>query len=347
MAPSPLETVVPAPHSDPAVSVLVVNWNGRHFLGDCLSSLRRQTFRNFEIILIDNGSTDGSADWIRANYPEIRLLALPSNLGFVAANAAGMQSARARDWVVLLNNDTETDAHWLQALMEAAAAHPQAGSLACKMLYFDQRERIDNCGFVLTSSGASRDIGRDRLDGPAFAREFWVFGGCGGAVAYSRKMLDDVGFFDPDIFMTYEDFDLAFRAQLCGWPCLFVPLARVYHHCHGTVPARSGRQVLYSQRNIELVFVKNMPAALMMRFCFHRLLYEVGAAIYFARIGFLPAFLRAKVVAMLRLPVWLARRRQIQARRRITPAQLCSLMEQKGWIIPRLRKIMGWPVASA
>src|SRR5579862_4155213 len=125
----------------PAITVIVINWNGKHFLETCLSALRWQTFRDFETILVDNGSEDGSVDFVLENFPEIRVIALERNIGFAGGNLAGYQQSGG-DWIVLLNNDTEADANWLSGIHEAAAAFPRAGMLASKMLYFDERFKI-------------------------------------------------------------------------------------------------------------------------------------------------------------------------------------------------------------
>ena len=134
----------------PEISVIVVNWNGKHFLETCLTALRRQTFRDFETILVDNGSEDGSAEYVRSGFPEVRLIALDRNLGFTGGNIAGYEQA-CGELIVLLNNDTEVDPRWLEEIHKARRDYPAAGSFASKMLYFDERNRIDNCGFGLTA----------------------------------------------------------------------------------------------------------------------------------------------------------------------------------------------------
>lgn len=307
------------------ITVIVINWNGKHFLETCLSALQGQTFRDFETILVDNGSEDGSVEFVLENFPEIRLIALERNIGFAAGNLAGYQQSRG-DWVVLLNNDTEADANWLFAVHEAAAAFPEAGMLASKMLYFDERNKIDNCGFDLTTAGATLDLGRDEKDSEQWKKTFPVFGACGGAVAYRRRMLEDIGFLDPTFFMTYEDADLSFRAQMRGYECMFVPGAVVYHRYRATMRTEPARQVYYSQRNIEFLYLKNMPAGLMLRYLPQRILYEVGAGFYFIRMGAGMPFLKAKWDALRQLPRILKKRKQIQMRRTVSDAKLRAMM---------------------
>src|SRR6266498_1102161 len=210
-----------SPETTPEMSVIIVNWNGKHFLEECLSSLQRQTFRDFETILVDNGSSDGSVEYVRAQFPKVTIAALKDNLGFTGGNLAGYEVAAGK-LIVLLNNDTEAHERWLEEIHAGSLAHPNAGSFASKMLYFDERTRIENCGFAVCVAGTTAEVGRNEFDGPDFAVSRTVFGACGGAVAYRRRMLEDIGFLDPEFFMIYEDVDLSFRAQLSGYECVYL-----------------------------------------------------------------------------------------------------------------------------
>lgn len=311
----------------PRMSVIILNWNGEPFLEDCLCAMRRQTFRDFETILVDNGSKDGSVEYVRTHFPEVKLLALPENLGFAGGNIAGYAQASG-DLVVLLNNDTEAHPSWLEEIQKASHAYPHAGSFASKMMYFDDRGRVENCGFDVGLSGATVDLGRDEIDGPDWAQPRNVFGGCGGAVAYRRSMLEDIGFLDPDFFMTYEDADLSFRAQLRGYGCVYIPGAIVYHRYRATNRKTPSRQVFYSQRNIEWVYLKNMPLGLILRSAPQRLLYEVGAAIYFTKMGTGAAYFRAKIAVLKRLPALFGKRRKIQSAKTVPNSQLRAMMRK-------------------
>jgi GT2 family glycosyltransferase len=308
------------------ISVIVVNWNGRHLLEVCLNALRRQTFHDFKTIVVDNGSTDESADYVRDNFPEMQLITLPDNRGFAEGNIVGYEQADGK-LIVLLNNDTEAHPEWLAEIHKASLTFPTIGSFASKMMYFDDRQRIENCGFALGSAGETIDLGRDELDGPEWQRQCEVFGACGGAVAYRRSMLDDIGFFDPDFFMVYEDVDLSFRAQLRGYRCLYVPGAIVFHRYRATLRTRPVRQVFYSQRNIEFVYLKNMPIGLTLRFGLRRFLYELGAALYFTSNGYGSAVFHSKYEVMKHLGALWKKRRIIQRKKTVSNAQLLAFME--------------------
>ena len=244
----------------PEISVIILNWNGKQFLEDCLRAMRRQTFRDFETIVVDNGSTDGSVEYIRTHFSEMTLVTLPENLGFTGGNIAGYAQASG-NLVVLLNNDTEAHPRWLEEIHTASQAYPRCGELCFEDDVLRRTGPGRELWIRLGVPGATVDLGRDELDGPAWTQPRKVFGACGGAVAYRRRMLEDIGFLDPDFVMIYEDADLSFRAQLRGHECVYVPGAIVYHRYRVTIGKAPSRQVYYSQRNIEFVYLKNMPLA--------------------------------------------------------------------------------------
>ncbi len=308
------------------MSVIIVNWNGKHFLEACLGSLRRQTFRDFEIILVDNGSSDDSAEYIQVHFPEINLIALEENRGFTGGNIAGYEHATA-ELIVLLNNDTEAHPSWLEEIHNASLQFPDAGSFASKMMYFDCRNKIENCGFGVGTAGTAVDLGRDERDGPQWTAPREVFGACGGAVAYRRSMLNEIGFLDPDFFMVYEDVDLSFRARLRGYSCMYIPTAIVFHRYRATLGTQPKHQVFYSQRNIEFVYLKNMPAGLIFRSALQRFLYEVGAGLYFLRRGSGSAFVRGKFDVLRHLPHIFRKRREIQRTRTVGNSYILRAMQ--------------------
>lgn len=318
------------PMSD--ISVIILNWNGKRFLETCLTALRRQTFRGFETILVDNGSEDGSAEYVRAHFPEVRLIALKENRGFTGGNIAGWEAVRGRlsgnGLVVLLNNDTEAHPLWLEEIHKASCAYPKAGTFASKMMMFDDRNQIENCGFAMSRIGFTVDLGRNEADSPLWSEPQQVFGACAGAAAYRRFMLEDIGFLDNDFFIISEDVDLSFRARLRGYECWMIPSAIVYHRYRSSLSKFPAHQAFFSQRNSEFVYLKNMPLGLILRSAPQRLLYEAGAAVYFTKQGAGSAFLRAKLDVLRCLPSILRKRREIQKRRTITNSQLRTMMQK-------------------
>lgn len=249
--------------SDPLLSVIIPNWNGAAHLSVCLDSLRGQTYPSLEVIVVDNASTDGSRDLLAQQYPEARVLQLPENRGFTGACNAGLKVARG-EILILLNNDTEADAGWLAAVENAFRRHPKAGSVASKMLLFDQRDRFHTAGDYYRLDGIPGNRGVWQEDRGQYDQEAYVFSACGGAAAYRREMLEQIGFLDDAFFFSCEDVDLGWRAQLAGWRCLYTPGAIVYHKLQATGGGVTAS--FYNGRNFIFLIAKNYPADLLRRY---------------------------------------------------------------------------------
>jgi GT2 family glycosyltransferase len=253
----------PARAAAPLASIVIPNWNGIEHLPGCLDSLRKQTYNNTEVILVDNGSTDGSQALVTGQYPEVRLVALERNLGLTGGNNIGFDAARG-EILISLNNDTEVHPLFVEALVIALREHSEAGMAAAKMLLFDRRDQIHSAGDGYGQDGIPFNRGVWQPDEGQFDEPGWIFGGCGGAVAYRRAMLDDVGTFDESFFMYCEDVDLNWRAQLAGWRCWYAPQAIVYHKLSAT----GGGPIAsyYTGRNTLWVIAKNYPGPLLRKY---------------------------------------------------------------------------------
>jgi GT2 family glycosyltransferase len=315
---------------DHKVSIVIVNWNGREFLPECLEALRRQVYRHFSVILVDNGSEDGSAAIVSEHYPEVRIVALQENRGFAAANNVALSMVDT-EFVALLNNDAVPDPLWLKSLVEALEHYPQAGLVASKMLLYDRREIIDRAGDGYTKAGAALLRGRGLPAESHRARE-WVFGACAAAALYRMAMLCDIGFFDEDFFILYEDVDLSFRAQLKGYECLYVPEALVYHRGSSSIVHDSALSVYYGHRNLEWVYIQNMPSRLLLRTIFPHILYDIAALFFFVISGRGKDFFRAKKDAFSGLKRVIKKRQQIQSGKVADDAYLWSLFERPRWM---------------
>jgi GT2 family glycosyltransferase len=243
----------------PAVSIIIPNWNGVVHLPTCLGSLRRQSFADFEAIVADNGSTDGSLALLGLDYPEVRVLALGENRGFTGACNAGMREARGA-FIVLLNNDTEADPRWLEEVVAAFERHPEAGMVASKMLLFDRRDILHTAGDFYRVDGLPGNRGVWQRDEGQYDEEAYVFGACGGSAAYRRTMLEQVGLLDEGFFFSCEDVDLAWRGQLAGWRCIYAPRAIVYHKLSATGGGTIAS--FYDGRNAVCLLIKDYPGDL-------------------------------------------------------------------------------------
>jgi GT2 family glycosyltransferase len=248
----------------PALTVVLLNWNGAHLLPTCLDSLRAQTFQDFEIILPDNGSTDGSLELLAARYPEVQVVRFPRNLGFCLAMNAGMSAARG-EFVFALNNDTELDPRCFEEAVAAMRADPSVGIVATKMVYYDDPSLINSAGHGCNDEGVVVDLGRLQPDSEWFDRPREVLGACAGACLYRKAMLDDVGLFDPDFFISYEDIDIGWRAQLAGWRARYAPTALVRHREGVTREIRGRRSLFLAARNNICVWTKDWPLSLLLR----------------------------------------------------------------------------------
>lgn len=246
-------------HAAPRASVIIPNWNGAKLLPSCLEALRQQTYDDFETIVVDNASSDGSCALIEAAYPEVRLLRMARNLGLTGGCNVGIEAARGA-FMVLLNNDADAAPGWLGALVDALDRHPEAGSAASKMLLHDRRDTLNSAGDFYGVDGIPGNRGVWQPDDGRFDEEKMVFGACGGAVAYRKAMLDEIGLFDTDFFMYCEDVDLAWRAQLAGWQCVYAPQAVVYHRLSATGGGKLSSY--YTGRNTLYVLFKDMPHTL-------------------------------------------------------------------------------------
>ncbi len=259
------------------VSVIVLNWNGRPLLAACLAALRAQTWHDFEIIVVDNGSQDGSLEWLAANAPEVQVIRNDTNLGFATANNQGIRASQA-PLIMLLNNDANLAPDCLQVLVEAAERATWAGMFACKILQHDAPDRMDSAGIEVDRAGVAWNRGwGEPAAGHAQALE--VFGPSAAAAVYRRAMLDQIGLLDDDFFIYYEDVDLAWRAQWAGWRCLYVPEA-VAHHIHSATTGRgSPFKNFLLGRNKWWAIAKNYPLAGLWYYLPTMLLLDLGAAL--------------------------------------------------------------------
>jgi GT2 family glycosyltransferase len=315
----------------PTCSVIVVNWNGRHHLETCLTALRNQSFTDFEVILVDNGSSDGSLELVRSSHPWVEILALPENRGFCGGNNEGIRRARGR-YIALLNNDTEADKDWLRELV-AALERDEAGFCASRILLFAERDVLDSAGDYFAVNGVAGKRGHGRK-AASYPKSEEVFGACAAAALYRRSMLEDIGLFDEDFFLIFEDADLSFRARSAGYRCLYVAEARVFHKTNASIGTYSPTYVYYGQRNLEFVYLKNMPLSLLLKYLPVHLFYDLLALAFFTSRGRLGSFLRAKLAVLRSLPALLRKRRLVQARRVVTSTELERLFT-RSWLSQR------------
>jgi len=299
------------------VAVVIPNWNGRELLARLLPTLAAQTFTDARTIVVDNGSQDGSVEWLASEWPQVEVIALERNIGFAPAVNLGVQAA-GEEYVALLNNDMELEPGWLAALVAALDADPALGSACPKQRSGRDRARLDGAGDELAWTGGARRRGIGELDEGQYDRAEDVFSACAGAAVYRAAALRAVGPFDPSFFAYLEDIDWGMRAQLAGWRARYVPEALVYHLGGATSGRIPERERYLVSRNHVTFLLKTFPAPWLMRFSPLIVAELARGLVSAAREGNGRVVLRGWRDAARRLPATLRARRDVQAQRQVS-----------------------------
>lgn len=309
----------------PRVAVIIPNYNGAALLPGCLEALRRQTFKDFVTVVVDNGSTDTSVDLVRTRFPEVVVIALPHNLGFAGAVNRGILETES-EFVALLNNDAEPEPGWLEALVAALNARPEAAMAASKLLLYDRRDVLHSAGDFLEASGRPGNRGVWQRDWGQFDGVDEVFSACGAAALYRRSLFAEVGLFDEAYRAYLEDIDLACRARLRGRRCIYVPSARVYHRLSATGGGPLAAHLF--GRNLPRLIVKNFPGRLLAKAWPAIAAYQLGIileSLVHIREPAARAKLCGLIAGWLGLPALLSARRQARTSRLDPSGLLASL----------------------
>jgi GT2 family glycosyltransferase len=311
------------------LTVAIANYNGRALLDVALQSLAAQRFRDFGVLVVDDGSTDDSVAWLEDRWPDVEVLSQP-NRGVTAALNVCLQTP-ATELVMLLNNDVELHPDCLGELVGALDEHPEAGSAAAKLLDFDDRQVLDGAGDELDWRGHGHRRGHGERDRGQYDQPQAIFGACAAAALYRGSALATVGLFDEDFKAFFEDVDWALRAQLAGLSCRYVPSAIAYHMGSATLGKGLTDATTYQLwRNAVWLVVKGLPGSLALRHS-HQLLagqlLNLAVAVKERKLG---VWTRAWRDALRGLPRMLARRRRIQAARRVSPRELEPVLGSDG-----------------
>ncbi len=325
------------------ISVIVVTWNRRELLAECLQSLAAQTLLPVEIVVVDNGSTDGSVEMVKLfQKVPIRLICNTENHGFCAANNQGFAAASG-DLFALLNNDAVADPDWLAELAQAfGTGREQVGMAASKILVYSQRDKIDKVGHLIYWDGQNRGRGSGETDIGQYGNVEEVLWPDGCAAMYRRELIDEIGGFDEDFFAYADDAELGLRARLAGWTCLYMPAAKVFHHRGSTLGVYSSIRIELIERNRILLVWKLFPWSLIWLNGWFYLL-RVLAGVFAASkgrgeaskvLGFLPklrlgmALIRGAFRSLPLIPKMLSKRRQFRPLRRLSNRELWRLLRR-------------------
>lgn len=311
--------------SQSTVSVIIISWNSSAYLPACLQALEKQTVTDFEVIIVDNGSTDDSFDYMHHLGLQARIERLGKNEGFSVANNIGARLARGK-WLALLNADAFPEHDWLEQLLRASEQNPGYISFSSRQIQFNAPERLDGAGDAYHISGlAWRNAYKLPSKTHALEKKE-VFSACAAAALYLREDFLQAGGFDEDYFSYFEDVDLGFRLRLAGKKCLYVPDAVVHHVGSASTGKRSDFSVYYGYRNMIWTFFKDMPLPLIWFF----LPVHIATLIFF--VGYLSMRGQGRVImrairdAVRGLPGILEKRKTIQKNRKIKPSELLKVM---------------------
>jgi GT2 family glycosyltransferase len=317
----------------PRLSILIVNYNGLAHLEECLSSIYSQDHDDFEVVLVDNASRDGSIAFLEARFPQVKVVAAPANLGFAGGNNFGLAHCSG-DHIFFLNNDTRLEQGALRRLFRGIEAHPTCRVFACLMLNHRDPSLVDNGGEAIYGIGFTYNF--SGCPARNFTRTREVIGACGGAAVYARSLLDEIGAFDEDFFLLFEDVDLSQRARHHGEKILFLPDVRVLHKGSASIGGLASPVAVYfNTRNLPFVFVKNFPAITLLKALPGFALGSVFRLAHAVRDGRVVPLLRGLRDSVRLLPRMLRKRRRILRESKLSRSEFERLF-RPGWLRERL-----------
>lgn len=311
-------------------SVIIPNLNGRELLPDCLSSLAKQTFKNFEIILVDNGSSDDSLKYVENNFHEIKIIRLNKNYGFARAINEGVKLSKS-EYVVFLNNDTKVKGNWLDNLIKCVKKHPDVISVNSKILNFYNTKLIDGVGIIVNEVGQAKSIGWQAHDSGQFNKSQYIFGATGGASLFKRKDFIKVGLFDQKYFMYSEEVDFAFRSQFLGYKSIYCPNAVAFHK-HKATAKKFPQHIEYWQfRNMSQTIIRDFPTDILLKKWrwLKIILVHFNTIIYQFKNGFFWPPILTEIWLILHLSKLLLERNKIQLTKKVSDDYIDSFLVKK------------------
>lgn len=313
----------------PRVSILVVAYNSASHLPLCFAHLLEQTCKDFEIILVDNGSRDESLN-VAGNYRSLFHIAFvekKENIGFASANNIGVQMAQG-EWIVLLNADAYPEPDWLENLIKAAEQNPQYNFFSSRQIQYNSPHLLDGAGDEYHISGLAWRRYYNYYEKTYGLQQEEVFGACAAAAMYRREDFLEIGGFDEDYFSYIEDVDLSFRLRLVGGRCLYVPAARVHHVGSASMGKLSDFVVYHGHRNLVWAYFKDMPALLFWLYLPIHFAMNIFFIISFIFQGKGRAIIKAKIDAFKGIPAVLRKRRDVQAMRTVSIGEVYRFMKK-------------------
>jgi GT2 family glycosyltransferase len=314
------------------VAIIIPSWNGKRHLQRCLPAVLAQTFPHFEVVVVDNASTDGSVEWVQEHFPQITLIVNDSNLGFAEANNIAIRTTSA-PYVATLNNDTQVETTWLSELVNSMTSDSRVGMVASKILYMQPPHLVDSAGIGVSRAGLAQNRYNGMQENSAETEPYEVFGPSAAAALYRRAMLDEIGLFDETFFAYHEDTDLAWRARLMGWRCLYVPTARVYHAHSATGRQGSPFKRYLLARNGLWTVIKNYPSPDLWLYLPEIVFYNLLSIIYRLILERSWSPVRGSLAALRQVRQALRQRRLIQKQRCVSSRDMRKLMSPSSQLL--------------
>lgn len=311
-------------------SVIIPNWNGEYLLKDCLQSLILQSYKEFETILVDNGSTDNSVEYVKLNFPKVKIIKLKKNFGFATAINKGVKASSAK-YVIFLNNDTSVEKSWVKNLINCADLHPEVISVNSKLLNFYNKELIDGVGITINEVGQAKSIGWEEKDQDLYDKNEYIFGATGGGSLFRREDFIKIGLFDERYFMYSEEVDFAFRAQFLGYKSIMCPQAKVFHKHKATSKKLPQHTEYWQFRNMTQTIIKDFPNTILFKKWrwLKIILVHLNTIFYQLRNGyFWPPFL-ADLWILINLPSLLKERNKIQKNKKVSDDYIEKFLREK------------------
>lgn len=314
------------------ISIIIPNYNSRENLQLVFESISKQSRQDYNVILVDNGSTDDSVNFTETNFPHYKIIKLKTNTGFSVAVNLGIKYAIEKFksvYILLLNNDIELDKNFLEEGIKTFSVVPEAGFVAVKMLNYFKRDIIDNTGdFIISDGGSPLMRGIGETDTGQYDKPEFVFGACAGAAFYKSELFKSAGLFDEDFFAYLEDVDLSFRFQLAGYKCYYNPKVICFHKRGETAKKFSGWETYYTEKNLVSLRLKNYPLPIYLKysplFFVSRLRRFVKFLIKYPP-GVFTAAVKGYFKGLTEVPSAFKKRRVIQIKKKVSPEYIESL----------------------
>ena len=316
------------------ISIVIPNYNGYKHLSGCFNTIRKQTFRDYKIILVDNASTDESVIFIEKNYPQTHIIKLNYNSGFAKAVNIGIKESLSDNdikYILLLNNDVECHPNFIEELLKGFKTM-EIGSVACKMLNFYDRKIIDDTGDFVKLKNHPFTRGQGEEDSGQYDKPEFIFGACTGAALYRREVFEKIGLFDEDFFAYYEDVDISFRMQIYGFKCYYNPKSICFHKRGATTGKEPSFYIYLLEKNIVTLRIKNYPISILIKYNIYFIIARVWRLLKYIREGSYSYFisgLKGYLKGLIDTPKSIRKRMKIQKSRKVTNDYMKRILNYK------------------